>query len=149
MRRISTSWLLAILVLGLATTVPAQAQEQVSWQTLEQARFEEVAEPTDGRRWVPTFPEDVEALDGKEIRLTGYMTPLDFSSEQMHFLISAWPGDGCGFHLPGGPMQVVEVQAAEGVGFTYDTVAMEGRFELLRDDPYGLLYRIVEARPIQ
>jgi hypothetical protein len=43
---------------------------------------------------------------------------------------------------------MVEVLASTPVRFTYEAIVLEGRFELLRDDPSGLLYRLHDARPV-
>jgi hypothetical protein len=132
----------------LAEAPAAQAQTFAGWPDLTQAEYVEKDTP-EGRRWMPEFPSEVEALDGEVVVMQGYMIPLSYEDEQLHFLISAFPGHGCFFHLPGGPAAVAEVQATSGVGFTFDQVAVEGRLELLHDDPYGLLYRLVEAKPAE
>lgn len=113
-----------------------------------QADYEEVNTP-EGRRWVPKFPAEVEQLNAKTVRISGYMIPLGYEEKQTHFLISAWPGDGCYFHLPGGPNSVIEVKAEKGIEFSYDTISIQGRMTLLRDDPYGLLYRLTDAQPVR
>lgn len=43
---------------------------------------------------------------------------------------------------------MVEVVASTPIRFTYDALILEGRFELLRDDPSGLLYRLHDARTV-
>ncbi|MEM1042193.1 MAG: DUF3299 domain-containing protein [Bacteroidota bacterium] len=127
---------------------PLLQPDDPTWQLLMQADFQQTETP-EGVRWLPTFPPEVEELDGTVVRLSGYMIPLGLEEEQTDFLISAFPGDGCFFHLPGGPNSVIEVKAERGVGFTYDTIPVEGRLELLRDDPYGLFYRMTEARQVK
>ena len=140
---------LTLLLIGLTGVAPpAWAQQETTWQMLMQAEFEEVETP-EGPRWLPNFPPEVERLDGTSVRVAGYMIPLGYEEEQTHFLVSAYPGDGCFFHLPGGPNAVVEVRAERGVTFTYDRIAVQGDLELLRDDPYGLLYRMADARPVR
>ncbi len=136
------------LFLLLAFTSSAAAQENVRWDTLAEVDWEETV--VDGfTTYTPQFTEDVEALNGQTVKLSGFMIPLDFSEMQTNFLISAFPGDGCYFHMPGGPNSIAEIQAEEGVEFTYDTVEVEGKFVVLKDDPYGLLYRVVEAKPVK
>lgn len=135
-----------LIIVATVFSPGAAGQEQTSWESLKEVDYKEV-ETADGSLWVPEFAPDVEVLENKSVRLAGYMIPLGNEEKQTHFLISAWPGDGCYFHLPGGPNSVVEIQAADGFDFTYDTIAIEGRLELLRDDPYGLLYRMVDAKP--
>ena len=138
--------LLAILLLMLIVA-PATAQDRVGWDTLARVTFEE--QEDDGWiTYIPTFSEEIEALNGQEVRLAGFMIPLDFSQVQSNFLISMLPGDGCYFHMPGGAESIAEVRAEEGVEFSYDTIEMVGTLQVLKDDPYGLLYRIVDAKPV-
>ena len=138
--------LLAILLLMLIVA-PATAQDRVGWDTLARVTFEE--QEDDGWiTYIPTFSEEIEALTGQEVRLAGFMIPLDFSQVQSNFLISMLPGDGCYFHMPGGAESIAEVRAEEGVEFSYDTIEMVGTLQVLKDDPYGLLYRIVDAKPV-
>lgn len=140
---------LAALLIATAGLAPwAWAQEEASWETLMQASIEETSTP-EGLVWTPVFPSEIEALDGTSVQVAGYMIPLSFEKEQTHFLISAYPGDGCFFHLPGGPNSVVEVKADRGMDFTYDTIAITGQLELLHDDPWGLMYRLTDAKPVE
>jgi hypothetical protein len=95
-------------------------------------------------RYVAQFPGEIAALDKKEVKLQGFMMPLETGARQKRFLLSATPPE-CGFCLPGGPEQFVEVQAKSPVKYTLDPVVMSGKLDLLRDDPGGLLYRLTDA----
>lgn len=44
---------------------------------------------------------------------------------------------------------MVEVKASSPVTYSLEPVVVEGRFETLRNDEYGLFYRMVDARPVQ
>lgn len=94
------------------------------------------------------FTSALEELDGKRIRLAGFIYPTEAAETYTQFLFSAYPPN-CPFCLPGGATELVEVRAGVPIRFTYDPLVLEGRFELLRDDPSGLLYRLHDARPIQ
>ncbi|MBO6576918.1 MAG: DUF3299 domain-containing protein [Rhodothermales bacterium] len=131
----------------LATT--ASAQKVVDWNSLAEVTYAEVESESDGTTWVPEFPQAVSDLNGTKVRVSGYMIPLDFTEVQTSFLISAMPGDGCYFHMPGGPETIVYIEAPKGADFSYGTVEMEGTLELLKDDPYGLLYQIKDAKPVE
>ncbi|NNF04324.1 MAG: DUF3299 domain-containing protein [Rhodothermales bacterium] len=138
--------LAALSLILAAATERAAAQIETKWSTLSEVELLEVEE--DGNmRSIPRFPETIRALDGKQVYMSGYMIPLGFAEEQDNFLLSAWPGDGCYFHMPGGPESIVEIRAAEMFDFSYDTIAMTGTLELVEDDPFGLIYRMVDARP--
>jgi hypothetical protein len=93
----------------------------------------------------PKFEKAVAALDGREIAIKGFMFPLEMAEKQSRFLLSAYP-PSCPFCLPGEPSQLIEVNCAKPVGFTYNPVLIKGRLRVLRDDPYGLFYRMTDAR---
>ena len=98
-------------------------------------------------QYVPTFPLLVRALDGEDVKLNGYMVPLEASENQSHFILMAYP-HACPFHMPGGPGGYVEVQADFPVKFTYDPVLIEGNFQILKDFSNGVFYRISAARQV-
>ncbi|RMH63182.1 MAG: DUF3299 domain-containing protein [Bacteroidetes bacterium] len=133
-------WLL-VMALGLAPGA-VLAQQQISWDTLAQVQIVRGEQ----EQFVPRFEPPVQALAGKEVRLKGFMMPLDQAAEQQHFILSAAPVANCFFCMPGGPESLIEVLAAETVPFTYDPIEVTGTLELLEDDPMGMYYRIRDAR---
>ena len=140
MSRITTFVLLCLF------STAALAQETLDWEKLASVDYEESV--SEGQwSFTPQFPDDVLLLDGQKVKLTGFMIPLDYSQTQTTFLISAFPGDGCYFHMPGGPSTIAQVESGDGVGFTYDKVEVEGTLVVLKDDPYGLLYKVIDAKP--
>ncbi len=92
------------------------------------------------------FTSKLLELDGKSVKLIGFLYPLEAAEHHARFLLSAYP-PSCPFCLPGGATEMVEVLARSPVPFTYDPLLLEGRLELLRDDPSGLLYRLHDAQP--
>jgi uncharacterized protein len=114
----------------------------VSWKTLAQV------EPVKQKdRFVPQFSNNITALDKKEVKLQGFMMPLDMGEKQKRFILTSMP-PSCAFCMPGGPDQLVEVQAKAPVKYGFDPIVLSGRFQVLRDDPMGLYYRLVDAVPI-
>ena len=95
-------------------------------------------------RVLPSFPTAVQALDQKSQRVQGFMMPLDPGEKQRHFLLSAVPVT-CAFCVPGGPESMVEVRTKTPVKYSFDAVVVEGTFAVLKDDPYGLFYRMNDA----
>ena len=93
---------------------------------------------------LPVFPAAVQALDQKRQRIQGFMMPLDPGEKQKHFLLSSIPLT-CSFCLPGGPESMVEVKAKAPVQYSMEAVVVEGQFAVLKDDPYGLFYRVSNA----
>ncbi len=111
----------------------------VSWKTLGQ-----VTPVRQQDRFIPRFSRDVSALDKKEIKLQGFMMPLDMGEKQKRFLLVAMPPT-CAFCLPGGPDQLVEVLAKTPVKYGFEPIVVTGKFVVLKDDPMGLYYRLTDA----
>jgi len=99
-------------------------------------------------RLVPVFPQDVQALNNRTVKIEGFMMPLEPGDKQRHFLLSSVPVM-CPFCVPAGPEGLVEVRSRAPVKYTLEPVLVEGRLAVLDGDPYGLLYRIVDATPVQ
>ena len=76
------------------------------------------------------------------------MVPLDAKATQVHFLLTSVPLT-CSFCIPGGPESMVEVRAKLPVRHSLEPVVVQGRLMLLKDDPYGLFYRLVDAVPVK
>lgn len=95
----------------------------------------------------PKFAPEVKALDGKEIKIKGYMFPLDESEDQKLFLFGPFPLT-CPFQYHVGPPLVLEVHADKHpVKFSYEPVVITGTLELVQDDPeYSVFYRLKDAR---
>src|SRR5512134_1089555 len=84
-----------------ATLLPERAGV-VSWKTLAQ-----VVPVKQNGKMVPEFSKDILSLDRKEVRLQGFMIPLDVGDRQKRFLLAAVPAD-CPFCLPASPDAIVE-----------------------------------------
>lgn len=111
----------------------------VSWKTLNDVKTIRQKD-----RFMPEFGKSVATLDKKEIRLQGFMMPLDMGEKQKRFILAALPPT-CSFCLPGGPEQMVEVQAKTPVKYGFEPIVVSGRFTVLRDDAMGLYYRLTDA----
>jgi hypothetical protein len=121
---------------------PAAAEDKpavVTWETLAQVS---VTKHKD--RYVPEFSKQILALDKREVKLKGFMMPLEPGLAQKHFLLSAQPPD-CAFCMPGTAEQFAEVLAKVPVKVPSDAIVVSGTFTLVRDDSGGLLYRLTEA----
>ena len=69
---------------------------------------------------------------------------LAMGDGQTHFILSAMPIT-CPFCVSAGAESLVEVKSKKPVRFTFEPVIVRGKLALLRDDPLGVLYRIVDA----
>ena len=118
-----------------------ERKDVVSWKLLSQV---ELVKQKD--RYVPQFAKDVSALDQKEVKVQGFMMPLQVGDKQSHFVLTAMP-QSCSFCLPGGPESMVEVKSKTPVKYTFEPVVLTGKLAILKDDPTGVFYRLTDAVP--
>jgi hypothetical protein len=111
----------------------------VSWKTLG-----EVKPVKQKDKFVPEFGKSIAAMDKKEVKIQGFMMPLDMGEKQSRFILSALP-PSCSFCLPGGPEQMVEVQTKQPVKYGFEPILLTGKLAVLKDDPMGLYYRLTDA----
>jgi hypothetical protein len=97
---------------------------------------------------IPVFNTTQMALHLKKQRVQGFMMPLDAGEKQSHFILSSVPLS-CGFCTPGGPESMVEVRTKTPVKFTAEPVVVEGSFQVLLNDPYGVYYKIADAQSVK
>ena len=111
----------------------------VSWKTLAQV------EPLQKNgKMVPGFSREIMGLDRTDVKVQGFMIPLDIGDKQKRFLLSAVPPH-CQFCLPAGPDEIVEVEAKSPVAYTFDPIVIGGKFSVVKDDSNGILYRMTGA----
>lgn len=145
-------WLLALLcstALALPPAVNAQAPAvdpapagTVPWQLLQQAKTVQKAD----KKFGPQFTKEIKALDKQQVRLYGFMMPLDQATKQKRFLLSAFPPH-CAFCMPGGAESLVEVIADQPIEFTYEPVVLAGKMAVLDDDI--VYYRLTNATSVK
>jgi hypothetical protein len=124
----------------LSPFAPLKPREDVlAWSVLT-----DVSTRIENRRIVPVYPAAVNTLDQKTQRIQGFMMPLEAGEQQRHFLLASVPLT-CAFCTPGGPESMVEVRTKAPVKYSQGAVVVEGRFHVLKNDPYGLYYRMTEA----
>jgi len=156
---------LAAMVLGLALVDPVAAQAPqsapggmampvdpqllndlpelkgvVSWRLLGQVKSAQA-----GTKVVPEFAPEIRKLDKQDVRLQGYMLPIVAGETHDHFLLTMRPPH-CPFCMSLGPEYIVEVKSRAPIRHTYEPVVVAGRLNVLRDDPFGLYYRLTEAQ---
>jgi len=117
----------------------APRADVVPWSVLTSVKTK-----TEKNRILPVFDPAQMQLNQKPQRIQGFMMPLEPGEKQTHFLLSSVPLT-CSFCTPGGPESMVEVKARTPVKATMEPVVVEGRFQVLGDDPYGLYYRMTDA----
>ena len=135
-----------LLVLPLAIALPAATQadaqsDLVSWKTFAQVRMIRAAD-----RIVPEFPDTLASLDQKQVKIQGFMLPLEMGEQQSLFVLSAVPPT-CSFCMPGGPEAVVEVRAKRPMAYTEAAATVSGKLSVLKAEPSGIFYRLTDAVP--
>lgn len=101
---------------------------------------------------MPIYNEEVKALEGKEVALSGFMVPADglkgvFRPE--HFILSSLPLEACYFCGSGGAETVIEVYSTKPIKYTTDPVKLKGKLLLNYNDPYQLIYILEDAEFVQ
>lgn len=98
-----------------------------------------------GSTYETTFLPSVLALDGKTISLIGYVTPVtgtDTPSKQFLLSDHAFLCDEC---APPTPTELVEVNTKNPVMVKDGVATIRGQFEVVKNDPKGLVYRLNRA----
>ena len=135
---------LAIVLLAAASVVAQTLPDRkdiVSWKLLAQVELVKVKD-----RIQPQFSADVAALDAKEVKVQGFMMPLEMGEKQSHFILSSTPSS-CAFCMPGGPESMVEVKTKKPLAYGMEPVVLSGKLTVLKDDPTGVFYRLTDAVP--
>ncbi|MCS6987345.1 MAG: DUF3299 domain-containing protein [Sphingomonadaceae bacterium] len=125
----------------------ATPQGGIPWKLLESTGETTRVDAHGFLRSKPVFPPGVRALQGKRVKVAGFMMPLENAAKQSHFVLLAYP-PGCPFHLHAGPNQFIEVRAATPFPVEVErAVVVEGILELTGEDESGVFYRLLQARP--
>ncbi|MBS7808346.1 DUF3299 domain-containing protein [Variovorax sp. PCZ-1] len=115
-------------------------EDVVAWSVLTA-----ITTKNEKNKILPVFGAQQMALHQKTQKVQGFMMPLEPGERQRHFLLTSVPLS-CSFCLPGGPESMIEVRTKTPVKYSMmEPVVVEGKFQVLNDDPYGLYYRITEA----
>jgi hypothetical protein len=114
----------------------------VPWQLLQSTKTVQKAD----KKFGPAFTKEVKDLDKQQVKLYGFMMPLDQARKQKRFLLSAYPPH-CSFCLTGGPESLVEVMADQPIDFTFEPIVVAGRMAVLEDDV--VYYRLTNAASVK
>jgi len=114
----------------------------IPWQLLQSTKTVQKAD----KKFGPSFPKAVKELDKQQVKLYGFMMPLDQAKKQKRFLLSAFPPH-CSFCLTAGPESLVEVLADQPIDFTFEPIVVAGRMAVLDDDV--VYYRLTNAASVK
>src|SRR5881227_2791767 len=105
-----------------SATVLPERSDALSWKTLGKV------EPSnqDGKL-IPVFSKEILALDKKEVKVIGFMVPIEPDAKHKHFVLSAVP-PSCPFCMPAGPESMVEVRLKTGIDYEVNPIVVSGKF---------------------
>lgn len=92
-----------------------------------------------------TFGAELSRMDGRTLRITGYMLPIEPSTHSGHFILTR-RSTGCPFCPPNEPTEAMEIFTTQAADYTQAPVTIEGRLKLVARSEAGLFYRIDQAK---
>ena len=136
-------------ILIIVMTLPCFGQvRDIDWPLLAKVKWgEKYFKEYDETVYYPDFSPEVLALNGIRVRLSGYIIPVDATSN--YYVLSANPYASCFFCGNAGPESVVELQLTDKkTMFTMDQVAtFTGTLKLNWDDLEHCNYILQNAKP--
>ncbi|MFT4759243.1 MAG: hypothetical protein ACI9XO_000130 [Paraglaciecola sp.] len=133
----------------------AQAQKKNVWSTLGMMKYERQFSEHDGinanRGGGSKFRPLIEALDGEEIEVIGYIIPLSGKKAQSHLMFSMYPFATCFFCGNAGPETVMEVFMKDDkkVEFTEEAITLKGKFKFLSNRTDDVMFHLEFAEKIE
>jgi hypothetical protein len=141
--------LFTLSLLFMAGTA-VQAQETNLWKTLSKITYEKKFDELLGVKVdVPVFSEEIQALEGKEVEVSGYIVPVEGYKSHNEFVFSAYPYNMCFFCGGAGPETVMEVTSIDPVKYSTDRVLLRGKLALNSDDINRLMYVLTDAKLVK
>ena len=139
-----------IYILALFITNSIFSQIEIDWLKLRDVYYKsEYREDAYGYYQIPFFGEKVEALDNKEVKITGYM--LTLAPDEGIYVLSQNPYADCFFCGYGGPESAIELRLKPGHDsfFMDELVTVVGILRLNRLDVSSGVYIIDNAIAIK
>jgi len=127
---------------------PVIAQTNSSWSVLSLVTYEKQYNESLGMEIeVPKVNPMVMKMSGQEIKITGYIIPLEGKIEQSHFVFSAFPMSSCFFCGKAGPETAMEVDMGnkQKVKYSDDKITLRGILRVRKSDGMTLMYKLEEA----
>lgn len=135
-----------IILAFLFFSVVSFAQREITWNDLSNVTFIDKYFPEyDAVFLHPTFSDEVKALEGKTLTITGYFLNIDPKSK--FYVLSKGPMASCFFCGVGGPETAIELQFVSEPKFkTDDIITVTGKLRLNSDDVKHFNYIFTEPK---
>lgn len=138
---------LVVVILCCVSAMAFSQQAPNSWNEFAKTRFEPRYDEKLGEyMFYPTFPETLNAMQGKEITIEGFYVP--FAPEDGNYIIiSKFPMSQCFFCGGGGPESIAEVNFKKDPGKFQvdDLITVRGKLKLNRDDMDHVNFILTDA----
>ncbi len=149
MKKVLIAIVATVFLAASATTVQAQSPENV-WKTLAKITFKKQYDEMLGFKVdVPVFSDDVKKLAGKEVKVKGYVIPVEGYKSHKEFVFSAYPYNMCFFCGGAGPETVMEVYSKEAIKYSADPIVIKGKLELNDSDVNRLIYTLRDVELVK
>lgn len=123
---------------------------EVSWKTLGDVKYEKKWDDKEGMYILyPDFGQSVKKLEGKLIKISGYVIPVDYNEN--YYVLSAYPYSACFFCGGAGPESVISLKfKKKSEKFKTDTrLEVIGILELNNTDIYEMNYILRDAEKVK
>lgn len=136
---------ITLFFLGLFFSTYGQNTSAENWKILSELEYEKSRDEY-GEIYVPKFNSEIRAMEGKEIKLSGYIIPFEGMFKPDHLIISSVPVASCFFCGGAGPESVAEIYLEEPVKYTAKKVTISGKLALNDSDVDQLMYILKDAK---
>lgn len=133
-----------LFVFSLIAMISFRPMTSNIWDTLLKVKYRLYKDS-----YIPQFDSKIKALDGKKIRVKGYMYPLEKTNKHEFFMLSYYPIEICFFCGGAGPESIIEVSAQKSIYFSKKQINLEGTLRLNRDDPERLFFILLNAKKVK
>lgn len=140
------------LILSLVFFFPGLGSAQDNaWGMLMMTETEKEFDTTLGMEIdIPNIHPAAKNLNGEQIKLEGFIIPLEGKKSQSHFMFSAFPINMCYFCGRAGPESVIEVfmKDGESLPFTDKKIWIQGELRVNEHDPQSNIYTLNYAEKL-
>ncbi len=149
MKRFSIIFVLFCIMFSAITV---QAQQKNIWRTLALIKFEKQHSANNVMAdQKPRIEPMLQAMNGEEVTVKGYVIPLSGKIGQSHFMFSAYPYASCFFCGKAGAESVMEVftKDDEKVAYSEQAIYMKGKFKYLGYKYDDIMFALEEATKVE
>lgn len=116
----------------------------ISWKQLAKVTFNEAfVDSMDAYVPFPVFHPEIKFLEGKKIKVKGYVIPIEETGDESILVLSAFPFTNCFFCGNAGPESVMDIKLKKKTKKRFkqdDIITFKGKLRLNDSDLYYLNY---------